>query len=118
AMVSRQLLPGTNVIRIQVAHDFGIVVPAPLPPLGETSRNLKIVKEEWSADGKSLRLEVQGLASMTYRFKTYGAHVSSVEGGRIFDSGAGVQEVEVSFPLNASSPGFSEQVVVLHFPGN
>ena len=116
ATISRQLMPGANFIRIPVAHDFGIAVPAPLPPLGEASQNLKIVKEEWSASGKSLRLEVQGLAGMTYRFKTYGAHVASVEGGRIFDSGAGVQGVEVSFPLNVSSPGFSEQVVVLQFP--
>ena len=118
ATISRPLLPGANFIHIPVTHDFGIVVPAPLPPLGETSQNLKIVKEEWSARGKSFRIEVQGLAGMTYRFKTYGARVSSVEGGRVFESGAGVQEVEVSFPLNASSPGFSAQVVVLHFPGN
>jgi GH15 family glucan-1,4-alpha-glucosidase len=113
--VSVQLTPGMNSVKIPVARDFGIVVRSPLPSLGGTSRNLRVVKQEWSADGKNLRLQIQGLSGVAYRFKTYGAHISSLEGGRVAESGPETQEIEVDFPLRASSPGFSEQSLVLHF---
>lgn len=113
--VSVQLMPGPNWVRIPVAHDFGIVVPAPLPPLGGTSRNLRVLKQEWSAGGKNLTVTIQGLSGVAYNFKTYGAHVSSADGGRIVESGPGSQEVEVDFPPGASSSGFVEQSLVLHF---
>lgn len=112
---SVQLIPGRNFVKMPVTHDFGIVVPSPLPSLGEKSRNLRVVEQQWSTDGKSLRLQLQGVSGAAYRFKTYGARVSSAEGGRVVESGPGSQEIEVSFPGSASSAAFPEQAVTLHF---
>lgn len=113
--ISMQLTQGMNFVKIPVTHDFGIVVPSPLPSLGGTSRNLRVVKQEWSANGNNLRLQIQGLSGVTYKFKTYGTRISSVEGGRVLESGSESQVIEVNLPLSKPLPGFSEQVLVLHF---
>jgi GH15 family glucan-1,4-alpha-glucosidase len=117
ATVSMQLMHGSNFIRISVANDFGISVPSSLPSLAGRSRNLKIVKEQWSSDRKDLRLEIQGVPGNVYRLKTYRARISTVDGGRVFNSEAGAQEIEVTFPPSTLVSGFADQVLVIHLFG-
>ena len=115
--VSTQLRMGSNVIKIPVTNDFGIAVLSPLPFLGGRSRNLRVVKEQWSSDRKDLRLEIQGVPGNVYRLQAHGVRISSVDGGRIFDSEAGTQDVEVSFPPSTLFSGFVSKVLVLHLSG-
>src|SRR5262249_34259121 len=93
-----ELVPGTNTASIAGADDFGLVVPADLPALGSTSRNLKIVREEWSSDRKQLRLVLNGLAGGIYSLKGYGSKIASAEGGKVSTGSDGSQVIDVSFP--------------------
>jgi GH15 family glucan-1,4-alpha-glucosidase len=125
--VSMQLRPGANSASIPVANDFGIAVPSPLPPLGGPSGNLKIVKEDWSADRNNLRLEIQGLPGHSYTLKAYGARILTINGGQILNSAARksdtqksdnqVQEIELIFPSNKLASGPVNQVLDLYFSG-
>jgi glycogen debranching enzyme len=115
--VSMQLRQGLNLINIPVTDDFGIVVPSPLPSLGGRSRNLRIIKENWSADRKDLHLDIQGIPGHVYRLKAYGSRIVSLEGGEVLDSEAGAQQIEVSFPSNSSVSDFTDQILILHFAG-
>jgi hypothetical protein len=104
---------GSNTARVPVADDFGLLIPAGLPPLGSTSRNLKIVREEWSADRKQLRIALNGLAGTTYSFKAYGAKITSAEGSKVTTGPDGSQTIEVSF--SAGTTGYQSQNSNLNF---
>src|SRR5262249_27797084 len=93
-----ELEPGTNTTRIAVTDGFGLVAPADLPALGSTSRNLKIIREEWSSDRKQLRVIVNGLAGSVYSLRGYGSRITSADGGKVTSGSDGSQLIEVSFP--------------------
>lgn len=118
ATVSVQLVPGSNFIKIPIANDFALAVPALLPPLGGRSRNLRVVKEQWSTDRKDLRLEIQGVPGNVYKLEAYGARVSSVDGGHLVSSEAEAQEIDVDFPPSVLISGFTTRVLVLHLSRN
>jgi glycogen debranching enzyme len=111
--VTVDLAAANNTARISVTDDFGIVIPADLPPLGSVSRNLKIVREEWSADHRQLRLVLDGVAGMTYSLKTFGSKIASADGGRLIPGADASQIIEVSFP--AAHDGYQSQTLRLNF---
>ncbi len=106
---------GPNTVRMQVSDDFGIVLPADLPPLGEESRNLKIVREEWSANRKQLRMQLNGIAGNSYLLRAYGSRIGSVSGGKLANVDGDAQTLEVSFPVSATAGSYTTQTLILNF---
>ena len=113
--ITIELAAGNNTARVPFADDFGLVIPADLPALGSTSRNLKIVREEWSSDRKQLGLVLNGLGNMTYALKAYGSKIASADGGKVIPGSDGSQTIEVSFPADTSHPGYQTQNLRLNF---
>jgi glycogen debranching enzyme len=112
--VTFELAAGTNTFKIPVSDDFGLVIPADLPALGSTSRNLKIVREQWSADRKQLRLTFNGIAGNSYSLKAYGSKIVSAEGGKVVTGSDGSQLIEVVFPT-VPAGGYQAQELKLNF---
>jgi hypothetical protein len=107
------LRAGQNVVRIPITDDFGYVVDAALPRLGETSSNLKVAHEQWSGDHRQLTLTVFGIPGRTYVLRGYGSRIARVSGGRLVqDAGAG-QQVEIS--MSAQGTDYVKQEVTLNF---
>ncbi|HEX6466929.1 MAG TPA: hypothetical protein VFZ99_06465 [Terriglobales bacterium] len=113
--VRAPILAGPSTIRLQVSDDFGLALPAGLPPLGSKSRNLKIIREEWSTNRKQLRMQMSGIAGSSYSLKAYGSKIGSVSGGKVMDSGENTQTLEISFPGDASTAAYATQTVILNF---
>lgn len=113
--VTIELAAGSNAARIPVTDNFGIVVPADLPPLGSTSRNVKIVREEWSPDQRQLQLLLNGVAGTPYLLKAFGSKITSAEGGKLIPGSDGSQIIEVLLPGDTSRIGYQTQSLTLHF---
>ena len=77
-----------NEIRLAVREDFGIVMPWSAPRLGDSSRNLKLVSENWAADHNTLTLTMDGVGGLTYELHFRGANaLASATGGELLKSG-------------------------------
>jgi glycogen debranching enzyme len=112
--VTVELAVGKNSLRISVTDDFGLVAPADLPQLGSTSRNLKIIREEWSSDRKQLRVLLNGLAGNIYSLRGFGSTITSAEGGKVAAGPEASQVIEISFPAG-SAAGYQTQELKLNF---
>jgi glycogen debranching enzyme len=76
--------PGEHTLRLHVRNDFGITVPGGLPPLGASSRNLKITAQSWNPGRDRLQISYSGLAGGQYELQLWNAEqVASVEGGEL-----------------------------------
>ena len=113
--ISINLVSGNNVVRIPVVDDFGLVVATDQPALGSTSRNLKIVREEWSSDHQQLRLVLNGLAGSTYSVKAYGSKIVSTDGGRLLPGPDSSQIIELSLPSGSGRSGYQIHNLTLNF---
>ncbi len=125
AAVHLTLKDGANTLHIRSRNDFGIGIESELPPLGTTSRGLRIVSQSWSADRSRLTLSVAGVAGNEYTLPVWNAaQVVSVDGGAIEQpasaavSMAGPQALlRIKFPPETGS-SYTESTVVLHFAGS
>lgn len=98
---------------ISIADDFAISADENLPRLGAESSNLKISREQWSADGKEYTLHVAGLSGREYVLKAYGRSIQSVEGGALARGGDGQQEIQITFPPGEAR--YTERDLRIHF---
>ncbi len=88
-----------SVLTIRLRDDFGLEVPAGLPPLGEPGRNLRIVSETWTGDRGRLALEVEGLSGRRYEIAVRGAdRITAVEGAELEATGGGAGRLLVRTP--------------------
>jgi hypothetical protein len=87
---------------------FGISVPSPAPKLAETSSNLKLISQRWTAGDKHLSLTFSGLAGAKYEFGVLGAeNIVDTQGagkrasvfGIEFPAGTGYVHKQVEFEL-------------------
>lgn len=111
--VSASLSTDGALIEIPVQDDFGLAIPNPLPAFGDTSSNLKVVKEDWSADRRSLRLSLRGRAGNVYQIRCFGAVVGSAEGGELIGK-ATDQKIQIVFPKDAPAGEYKSLIVTLH----
>jgi glycogen debranching enzyme len=113
--VSASLSSGRASIDIPVQDDFQLAIPDGLPALGDTSSNLRVVQQRWSADHKRVQLLLNGLAGSVYQMNSYGATIVSAEGAQIVNSTPHHQLIEVRFPTDAQPGEYTSWTINLSF---
>jgi glycogen debranching enzyme len=89
-------------VKIRLRDDFGIGYAASLPPLGSTSRGLRILSENWSASGDQLELEVSGAAGSEYEMQVRdGGEIQKMEGAELERRGES-ETLRVKIPASDS----------------
>jgi glycogen debranching enzyme len=71
AVFSLEAAPGENVLDLDAA-DFAYAIPFDPPELGTASRNLKLLRETWTSDGREVAIEVSGVPGHTYAIPVFG----------------------------------------------
>lgn len=85
-------------LRIRVRNDFGLSISQELPPLGESSRGLRIVSESWSSTRDWLTLEISGTPDRHYDIAVWNpAQIASVDGAQLVTDGAAGVRARVQF---------------------
>jgi hypothetical protein len=106
---------GENTLRIHVKNDFGLNVPSSLPPLGGSSRGLRVLSESWSPARDSLTLEISGAQGSKYEIGMWNAsQVKSVEGAELKRTDAENGSINVTIPANTSD-FYARERIVVHF---
>ena len=79
---------GPNIVVIRVKHDFGLTLSNQLPPLGSTSRGLRVLSTSWNAARDQFTVEVSGVPGLEYEVGTWNpGEISSVEGAVLTKQG-------------------------------
>ena len=104
-----------NIIEIQMENNFELSWSSALPPLGSTSRGLRVVSESWTPARDTLTLLFSGVAGESYELSAWNtSQISSVDGAQLDRSAEPAAKVRVQLP--ASAPGGDAQAtVVFHF---
>jgi len=109
------VLGGPKRVVIRVKNDFGLALSNELPPLGSTSRGLRVISELWNQARTQLTVEVAGLSGMQYDLAAWNpSQISSVDGAVIRQG-----EVRIEFFAgNGEGPDeeYQHRSVVFHFP--
>jgi hypothetical protein len=91
-------------LRIRMRDDFGLSISQELPPLGESSRGLRIVTESWSSTRDQLTLEISGSPGRQYDIVVWNpAEVASIDGAQLVTDPAANVRARVQFQNNDSS---------------
>lgn len=102
---------GPNNLIVHVKNDFGLWLESDLPPLGSTSRDLRVIREFWNASKTQLTLELSGRAGGHYEMGVWNpAQISSVNGGTLTKSG----KLQIQIPEGAGD-SYVTQEVEIHF---
>jgi hypothetical protein len=106
---------GPNTMRIHLRNDFGISYSAELPPLGSTSRGLRILSETWAVGRERLDLEISGAAGSQYHLGVWNpSEVASVEGGELEKAADGSASVKVALP-STGDQSYAHAKIIFHF---
>ena len=102
---------GPNSVVIQMKNDFGLTFTNDLPPLGSTSRGLRVISSSWNSARNQLTLEVSGVPGMNYELGVWNpAQIGSVEGAVVTKRG----RIHVEIPAEKGGD-YSHRTVVIHF---
>jgi len=108
---------GASTLRIHVKNDFGVSHASTLPPLGATSRGLRVISETWSAERDRMELEVAGAAGKGYEMAVWNpGQIESVEGAQLVKKDSEAAKIQIQFPATTSDP-YPHRKVVFHFGG-
>jgi hypothetical protein len=109
---------GSSRVVIRVKNDFGLSQSNELPPLGGTSRELRVLSESWNPARTQLTVEVSGLSGMQYELEAWNASQVRSMDGAVLSQG----KVRVEFPLTGedagkgtSSEDYQHRTLVFHF---
>lgn len=107
-----------NLVEISVANNFELGWSPTLPPLGSTSRGLRVVSESWTPSRDTLTLQLSGVAGKSYEFSAWNTNqIVSLDGAQLDRTIEPAATVHVQLP--ASAPGGSAQAtVIFHFATN
>ena len=85
-----------------------------LPPLGSTSRSLRVVSESWNVSRDQLTVEVSGVPGRQYELVAWNPQqISSVEGA-VFTRSGPFGQVLLQFP-EGGDEFYVHRQVILHF---
>jgi glycogen debranching enzyme len=101
---------GPNTVIIKLKNDFGLSLSNDLPPLGSTSRGLRVLSESWNSIRTQLTLKVSGLPNKRYEIATWNpSQITSVEGGTLTPTG-----IRIQIP-SGEDQQYVRQDIVIHF---
>jgi hypothetical protein len=96
--VQLSISSGLSKLRIHLRNDFGLTLTQELPPLGESSRGLRIVSESWTTGRDRLTLEVSGTPGKQYELAVWNpGEIASVDGARLVTDSAGAVSARFQF---------------------
>jgi hypothetical protein len=108
---------GTSTIRIHVKNDFGIGFSNVLPPLGSSSRGMRVLSESWNPRHTQLSLTVSGLAGRSYDLSVWNpSQIGSVRGGTLKDASRDQADLMVEF-ASANAGSYVRQELDINFTG-
>src|SRR2546422_549627 len=108
---------GASTLRIHVKNDFGVSYASTLPPLGATSRGLRVISETWSGERDRLELEFTGAAGKGYEMAVWNpGQIESVEGAQLVKKDGEAAKIQVQFPATTSDT-YPHRKVVFHLAG-
>jgi glycogen debranching enzyme len=111
ASVRFPLHSGTNNVVIRMKNDFGLALANDLPPLGGTSRGLRVISGSWNNTHNLLTLEVSGVAGQQYELGVWNPEqISSVEGAVLTTEG----RLRIDIPAQKTTD-YSHHKLVIHF---
>ncbi|MGA7319886.1 MAG: hypothetical protein WBW98_05205, partial [Candidatus Sulfotelmatobacter sp.] len=100
----------TNMV-IRTKDDFGLAVANELPPLGSTSRGLRVISEKWNSARNVLTVEVSGLPGRAYELRVWNpAQISSVENAELTKQAT----IHIGMP-NAPGEDYVHRILVIRF---
>lgn len=103
---------GSSTLRIRIKNDFGLDISPDMPPLGSSSRGLRITSETWSANRDVLTLGVSGIAGAEYDVIVWNpAQIASVEGATMMK-----ERFRVKFPAGPTD-SYMQSKVTIRFRG-
>lgn len=101
---------GPNTVVIKLKNDFGLSLSNDLPPLGSTSRDLRMLSESWNSTRTQLTLNVSGLPNAPYEIATWNpSQITSVEGGTLTPHG-----IQIRIP-GGQHQDYVRHDIVIHF---
>lgn len=100
----------TNMV-IRTKDDFGLALANELPPLGSTSRGLRVISEKWNSARNVLTVEVSGLPGRAYELRVWNpAQISSVENAELTKQAT----IHIGMP-NAPGEDYVHRILVIRF---
>lgn len=103
---------GQSKLGIRIHNDFGLSLASSLPPLGNASRGLRVLRETWSPAHDRLELDVAGVAGSIYEMSVSGvAMLGHVEGAELLRTQA---KLRIQIPAS-SRDTYGRHKVVFHF---
>jgi hypothetical protein len=106
-------LAGPSRVVIHVKDDFGLSRSNQLPPLGSTSRELRMLNESWNPARTQLTLEVSGLPGSRYELEVWNpSQISSIEGATLSQG-----KIHIQIPATGAgtSEDYQRHTIVFHF---
>ena len=106
---------GPTKLLIHLRNDFGVSIPANLPPLGAASQGLRIMSESWTPARDQLTLQVSGVAGRQYELGILNStQIASLAGAELVHSDHDQDKVRVQFPAGVTG-AYSDRQVTFHF---
>jgi hypothetical protein len=113
---------GSNRVVIRVKNDFGLSLSNELPPLGSTSRELRVLSESWNPVRTQLKVEVSGLPGTYYELGVWNpSQVSSVDGATLSQGKIHIEVPQSGDGIGGATSGegtsedYRHSTVVFHF---
>jgi len=112
-VVHAPLSKGKSTLRIRVRNDFGVSIASSLPPLGSSSRGLRVISESWSALHDILTLDVTGAARTEYELTIWNpGQIASVDGAELKNG-----KLTVRIPASGTE-AYPREKILVHFRGS
>jgi glycogen debranching enzyme len=102
---------GTNHLVIRTKNDFGLAFANELPPLGSTSRALRVISEKWNPAHTELAIEVSGRPGQQYELRVWNpSQITSVENAELTKQGT----IRIAIPA-APTDEYAHRTLLIRF---
>ena len=105
------LRSGTNIVEVRIKNDFGLSLANELPPLGGSSRELRVISNTWNSARDQLTLEVSGVPSGAYELSVWNPEqIDHVQGATLTKQG----NLRIEIPAS-NEKQYAHHSVTIHF---